>query len=224
MNGRPTAILKNWEVNGARMSGNVYGHWRFADDWYIDTSTIVSVAETEGYKLVATKNTDYIVKADEMHPDIAKFYQGTLEDYYKILLPVTVENFDFTLEWIENYLINLEEEREKFLKSTIKEEYKPFRMSVDKIEQCLKIGIFTAQESEAIKILNDRPESEIDDFFNSLANEGKDLIKNAEKNHAIFMVANSPMAFGGDIYYHADHNHYVNKLRLFAIQEKYDKV
>lgn len=81
-------ILKNWSVcqRGNEwmapelwtnyLHGNVYGHPRFEDGDPVSTSSIVDIKDGDGYKIVSTRNTDYVLRESEVDPEYESQYPG----------------------------------------------------------------------------------------------------------------------------------------------------
>lgn len=79
-------IMKNWsvctkgkpymapEIWTNYLYGNVYGHPRFKDGDLVSTSSIVDVKDGEGYKIVSTRNTDYILYESDVSSDYESKY------------------------------------------------------------------------------------------------------------------------------------------------------
>ena len=85
--------VKNWFVTSNQdgflapelvrnyLCGNAYGHPRFNDGDPITTSPIMGVADWNAYKIVETKNTEYIVYPE----DVSKEYEKAFPDAFNRL-------------------------------------------------------------------------------------------------------------------------------------------
>jgi hypothetical protein len=61
--GKPTVTIKNWHYYNRTLSGNAYGHPRFADGDFVYTSPVLSILkDAEDVFLVETLNTNYLIE------------------------------------------------------------------------------------------------------------------------------------------------------------------
>ena len=61
--GKPTVTIKNWHYGANRLSGNAYGHPRFADGDFVYSSPVISILkDAEDVFLVETLNTNYLIE------------------------------------------------------------------------------------------------------------------------------------------------------------------
>jgi hypothetical protein len=83
-------IMKNWyitvdnpfvapECQIPLLSGNVYGHSRFKDGSGVTTSDIKDVINCGEYKIVKTRNTEYVVYPNDVSEEYEKTYPNAYE-------------------------------------------------------------------------------------------------------------------------------------------------
>jgi hypothetical protein len=61
--GKPTVTIANWAFYNGMLSGNVYGHPRFADGDFVCTSQVQSILkDAPDVFILETRNTNYLIE------------------------------------------------------------------------------------------------------------------------------------------------------------------